>query len=255
MRLCSRAMRMHSKHTHRHLTQWRTHVRVHTRRWTHALMYAAPHTCWQPKTHTHTHKHTSSWLNNIHSQGRFRSGHCITQKWRTVLKLLHRGGRAGGLQTEKVSQRWHQQKQYYHAVQCSWFGLLSANKDHYPSQCSFTHIHQNESLSFDECLRDTHNYLEMRQFIILWLLKPNAKWLVSSKEQLFYLLLCFIMVSYSCPCLSDKVQQLVGIFSCGKAALPHPPLPLRSPHPWNIKAGPHWNFKPILALPSYLQIQ
>lgn len=38
---------------------------------------------------------------------------------------------------------------------------------HYPSQCSFIHIHPNESLSFKECLRDMHNYSEMGPFVIL----------------------------------------------------------------------------------------
>lgn len=102
---------------------------------------AGLHTRSEPETHPYAHEHTSSWLNNTRSQGRFHSGHCITQKWRTVLKLLQRRGRAVGLQIQKLCQGWHQQKQYYHAVQCSWFGLLSANKDHYPSQGSLTHRH------------------------------------------------------------------------------------------------------------------
>lgn len=50
-----------------------------------------------------------------------------------------------------------------------------------------------------------------------------------------------------------KVQQLVDIFlrvlSCFAH---HPHLPLTHE---NIKAQPQWNFKPILASPSYLWIQ
>lgn len=87
-------------------------------------------------------------------------------------------------------------------MQCSAAGLVYwvQTKPIIPL-CAVLHIHQNESLSFDECLKDTHNYPEMRVFIILWLLKPNAKRLVSSKGLLFYLPLCLIMVSYTCPCL------------------------------------------------------
>lgn len=116
------------------------------------------------------------------------------------------------------------------------------------------HMHQNESLSFDECLKDTHNYPEMRVFIILWSLKPNAKRRVSSKEPL---VLFAIMLHYGWLHMSPSVRKSSA--TCGLFFFffsPVEKLPRFTPHhhhqPWNIKARPHWNFKPILALPSYL---
>lgn len=49
----------------------------------------------------------------------------------------------------------------------------------------------------------------MRLFIFLLLLKPNAKWLDSPKEQLFYLPLLWLVAHAR---LSDRVQQFVGHF-------------------------------------------
>lgn len=91
------------------------------------------------------------------------------------------------------------------------------------------HMHQNESLSFDECLKDTHNYPEMRVFIILWSLKPNAKRQVSSKEPL---VLFAIMLHYGWLHMSPSVRKSSAtcglfffFFSGGKAASLHPPPP------------------------------
>lgn len=137
-------------------------------------------------------------------------------------------------------------------MQCSWFGLLCANKAHYPSQCSFIHTHPNESLSFKECLKDTLNYTATRLFSILWLLKPNVKWLFSVKEQLFYSPLCSIRVSYLCPCLSDEVQHLVGIFCCEKAALLHFPQPMKHQSMATLKLqAPFWHCPPTSRSSNY----
>ena len=202
-----------------------THIHTHTqaRRW---MMYAGLHTRWQPKnTRVRTHLQLT--------QQTFAAKDALTQVTtlrRNVGQCWNHSteeGRAGGLQTRKVCQRWHQQKQYYRAERCSWFGLLTANKAHYPLSMQFYSYTKNESLSFDECLKDTHNYPEMRVFIILWSLKPNAKRRVSSKEPF---VLFAIMLHYWWLRMSPSVRnssETCGFFfffsSGGKAASLQPP--------------------------------
>ena len=102
-------------------------------------------------------------------KGHYDSGHCITWKCGTTLKLHYRGQRASGLQMHRACQRWHSPKQCYHAVQCSWLWVYwEQSKAYYPS---FTHKPEWE-LIFDQCSKIDI----MRVFIILWLLKANAKW-------------------------------------------------------------------------------
>lgn len=127
-------------------------------------------------------------------------------------------------------------------MQCSAAGLVySVQTKPIIPLSAVLHIHQNESLSFDECLKDTHNYPEMRVFIILWLLKPNAKWLVSSKELLFYLPLCFIMVT-RVPV--TKSSATCGYFllwkSCLASLTPLYPPPMKHQSTATLKLQAHF---------------
>lgn len=109
-----------------------------------------------------------------------------------------------------------------------------------------------------KCLKDTHNYPEMRVFIISWLLKPNAKWLVSSKELLFYLPLCFIVVSYACPCVSNKKFRNLWVFSpveklprSAPPPPPHPPTHETSKHGHTETSSPFWHCPPTSRSSNY----
>lgn len=121
------------------------------------------------------------------------------------------------------------------------------------------HMHQNESLSFDECLKDTHNYPEMRVFIILWSLKPNAKRQVSSKEPL---VLFAIMLHYGWLHMSPSVRKSSA--TCGlffffflrwKSCLASPPTTTTShetsKHGHTETSSPFWHCPPTSRSSNY----
>lgn len=121
-------------------------------------------------------------------------------------------------------------------MQCSaaGFGLLSANKAHYPSLCCFTHTPEWKLIIW-WVSKDTHNYPEMRSFIIWWLAMPNATWLESNG--------CFIChyvslwLAAHVPVWKEKFSNLWVFSPVEKLLCLTPPNP--TPHTRNIKARPH----------------
>lgn len=109
-----------TKYASRHLMQWHIHVHLPLHKGAHVLTYAEPHTWWRASRHLRSSSHlcTRSQPRTLRLQvAALRRN--VGQRWNHCAE--DGGGRAGGLQMQRVCQRWHQQKQYYHAVQCSWF--------------------------------------------------------------------------------------------------------------------------------------